>query len=72
MLVKVGSLVINVEKLSYIDLFFTSDDEGLQIGVELCFGDSRKYFWGDEAELLRWYFNHPTSKVKDIKNFKEG
>lgn len=72
MLIKIGSLIINMASICYIDLFFTSEYEEGEIGVELCFSDSRRYFWGEEAELLRWYLNHPTSKIKDIKNFKEG
>lgn len=30
------------------------------------------YFWNEDAELLRWYFNHAISDVVDIRNFKEG
>lgn len=42
-------------------------------GVQVSFfGEDNLYFWDEEAELLRWYFNHPTSDVIDIRNFKEG
>lgn len=40
-------------------------------GVQITFfGEVTLYFWEEEAEALRWYFNHPTSDVVDIQILK--
>ena len=71
MLVKLGSLILNLDHLLYVDLFYQGNDSSNEIGVHLAFPfGTNRYFWGEEAELLRWYFNHPTSKVKDLKDLK--
>jgi hypothetical protein len=69
MLVKIGSLIINLDSLLFVDLFH-EDDYAKEIGVSIHFGDTTRRFWGEDAELLRWYLNHPTSKVIDLKNLK--
>lgn len=40
-------------------------------GVQITFlGEVTLYFWDEEADAIRWYFNHPTSDVVDIKGLK--
>lgn len=73
MLVKIGDLIINTDTILYVNLSHCDNyDETKQDGVEICFipVSRTKYFYGEEAEILRWYFNHPTSDVVDIKGLK--
>jgi hypothetical protein len=68
MLIKIGGYIINTEAISYINLNL----KGSKVLINLIADEGYISFCGEEAEVLRWYFNHPTSDVIDIKNFKEG
>lgn len=68
MLLKIGTLIFNTDSVTYIDLCY--EDEAFN-GIEIAFTDgTRRYFYGQDAEVLWWYFTHPTSKVKDLIKLK--
>jgi len=69
MLIKVGHRIINTKAISFIDLYY-SEMPIIPECVRITTNYDNIFFFDEEADLLRWYFAHPTSDVVDIKVLK--
>lgn len=68
MLIMLGNRIIAINNISAIILnWFDEDNQETGVAIEMT-NSSTLFFWGKEAEIVRWYFNHPMSQVVDIKN----
>lgn len=70
-LLKVDKTIFNIDKIAFINLSDLDSFGDGRPGVTITFvGGEQLYFSDEEAEVLRYYFNHPTSDVVDLVALK--
>lgn len=70
-LIKVNNLIVNTDNIAFVNLSDTDVFEQDNPCVTIAFvGGEQLYFQDKDAEIFQWYFNHPTSGVKDLKGLK--
>ncbi|OKH38337.1 hypothetical protein NIES2119_09885 [[Phormidium ambiguum] IAM M-71] len=66
--IKIGRYIINLNNVCDIHLDWIDCDSKVSgVAIELV-NSVTLFFWDKDAEVLRWYFSHPTSKTVDIGN----